>query len=215
MPCMMTGASGGRAPAWLATSSAPPVAGHVLEALPLGAEPAAVDRVEQLAGDRPGPLGPTVGVDVATAGAGRAGAGRRGRRRRWRPPAQGGDGGMARHAGRSAHRGAPGGLGRADGRHRGGSLSRHRPSRRWTRGTPGPRRRWPRWGTTGRRPGPHHGRAPVGQLDELADAVHRAAQGRLEQRDGDLLGLGPCRVEVVAWPASAAARPSRRVSSRA
>ena len=50
---------------------------------------------------------------------------------------------------------------------------------------------------TARRPRPHLGRAPLGQLDQLVHAVHRAAQRGFQQRDGHRLGLGPRRVQVV------------------
>ena len=40
-------ASGGSAPEWLDTSSAPPVAGHVLDPLDLGAEPVAVEELDR------------------------------------------------------------------------------------------------------------------------------------------------------------------------
>jgi hypothetical protein len=45
MPCMMTGASEGMAPAWLATRSAPPSDGIFSRPLPLRAEPFGVDRL--------------------------------------------------------------------------------------------------------------------------------------------------------------------------
>ena len=61
MPCMIAGASGGIAPAWLATSSAPPCRGQVVEVLPLDAEPVLVDRVVEPPGElaRHARCGPT------------------------------------------------------------------------------------------------------------------------------------------------------------
>ena len=40
-------ASGGSAPEWFETSSAPPVGGHVLDPLDLGAEPVAVEELDE------------------------------------------------------------------------------------------------------------------------------------------------------------------------
>ena len=70
MPCMIAGASEGMAPAWLATSRAPPSVGMLLEALPLDPEPARVDRVVEPAGELPHVLGAAPLVDVAEAGVG-------------------------------------------------------------------------------------------------------------------------------------------------
>ena len=67
MPCMIDGASGGIAPAWFATSSAPPVVGKVLEPFPLDAEPVRVDRVEHAACERAEMLAATPAVDIGTA----------------------------------------------------------------------------------------------------------------------------------------------------
>ena len=90
MPCMITGASAGMAPAWLATSRAPPWRGDLFQSLPFGPEPVAVDGVVEPAQDGPGPLGAAPLVDVLQPRFGRRGsaraaereqrAGRRGRR---------------------------------------------------------------------------------------------------------------------------------------
>ncbi len=64
MPCMITGASDGMAPAWLATSSAPPVRGILSMPVPLGAEPVAVDRAVELPGDAAHALRAAPAVDV-------------------------------------------------------------------------------------------------------------------------------------------------------
>ena len=51
MPCMTTGASDGMAPPWLADEQRAAVERHVLEPFPLGAQPVAVHRVVQRAGE--------------------------------------------------------------------------------------------------------------------------------------------------------------------
>ena len=59
-------ASGGSAPEWLETSSAPPVGGDVLDALDLGAEPVAVEELDQgLVEEALDPLGAAPVVELA------------------------------------------------------------------------------------------------------------------------------------------------------
>ena len=60
----MAGASEGIAPAWLATSSAPPLGRDLLQSLPLDPEPVPVDRVVEAPDDRAHVLGATPFVDV-------------------------------------------------------------------------------------------------------------------------------------------------------
>ena len=67
MPCMIAGASGGIAPAWLATMQRAAGFGQPVEVLPLDAEPVLVDRVVEPAGQLAEVLAAAPGVDVGAA----------------------------------------------------------------------------------------------------------------------------------------------------
>ena len=67
MPCMIAGASGGIAPAWLATMQRAAGLGEAVEVLPLDAEPVLVDRVVQPPGHLAQVLAAAPRVDVGAA----------------------------------------------------------------------------------------------------------------------------------------------------
>ena len=109
MPCMIIGPSGGSAPEWFATSSAPPLPGTFSIALELDPEPVAVVEVQDRVGQPERRLRPAPVVDLAArllrgnqpaerarirlllrlGAGGRAGRGRPCAGRSPRPPAQG------------------------------------------------------------------------------------------------------------------------------
>ena len=66
MPCMITGASDGIAPAWFGDEQRAAGSREVLEAFPLGAEPVPVDRVVEPPGQGAEVLAAAPMVDIGT-----------------------------------------------------------------------------------------------------------------------------------------------------